>query len=123
MLTSLNNPPRTPTPTTTTTTRRFSGICQNWCDWKTNDASRFGSEDIKDKQWKNFTLVAKYNTQAVVIPRPPWWVSCRRSGYLRSASELLWIVFLHTEATFPLVLVGTALLLFWLHWAPLRKHP
>lgn len=51
--------------------RRFSGICQNSCDWKTNDASRCGSDDIKDKQWMDFTLMAKYNTHAVVFLPPP----------------------------------------------------
>lgn len=61
---------------------RFSGICPNSCDWKTNDAYRCGSDDIKDKQWMDFTLMAKYNTQAVVSPPVCFLPSFRLFGTL-----------------------------------------
>lgn len=70
----------------------------------------------------DFTLMAKYNTQAVVFLLPPCCVSGRHSGYWRAASGLRRIVFPAAAARFPPVVFGTALLLLWLRWAPLRKH-
>lgn len=40
----------------------------------------------------DFTLMAKYNTHAVVL-LPPRCVSCHHSGCWRAASDLRWIVF------------------------------